>query len=554
MVPLGWHDQQIAGELLLRAERNFARLEEPDYREEGFFRSAASGTNAGWPGDHEGRTILGLTLLARALDREPAFLADHLARLPRLANERGYLGEVLPQGQADEQQLSGHSWLLRGLCEHHLRTGEQAPLEWAARIARALFLPTRDAYAAYEAGDRTAVDGAPAGSLLTGAQGLWRSSTDVGCAFIPLDGVTQVYELAPSEELRALIETMLERYLAMDFVGGALQTHATLSGLRGLLRYQGLTGDSGLLAEARRVFALYLREGLTENYANHNWFTRPQWTEPCAVIDSFMVATQLWQRTGEADYLETAHHIYANAMGYGQRPNGGWGCDLCLGAADPFLTPLEGAFEAWWCCTMRGAEGLARAAENAWQLADDGATLAFAFGGAARLAFAEGEVLLRQETGLPREGWVRLMVLRSDLSVPKRLRVFLPPGGDEGSLAVTLDGAAARWGHEGRFVVTELPRHAGQTLELRFDLLLRQAERLTERALVGYRTLRHGPLILGLRGAGREIAMPDPDRLAPLGNGRYALPDGGLLEPLDDMIHLPAEEARRDRRQAMFRG
>ena len=48
-------------------------------------------------------------------------------------------------------------------------------------------------------------------------------------------------------------------------------------------------------------------------------------------------------------------------MGYGQRPNGGWGCDLCAGARDEFLRPAAEIFEACWCCTMRGAEGLARA-------------------------------------------------------------------------------------------------------------------------------------------------------------------------------------------------
>lgn len=35
-------------------------------------------------------------------------------------NSKGYLGEILPEGEFSEQQLSGHNWLLSGLIEYYL--------------------------------------------------------------------------------------------------------------------------------------------------------------------------------------------------------------------------------------------------------------------------------------------------------------------------------------------------------------------------------------------------------------------------------------------------
>ena len=63
--------------------------------------------------------------------------------------------------------------------------------------------------------------------------------------------------------------------------------------------------------------------------------------------------------TREPGYLELAHNILYNALYYAQRANGGFGCDNCAGAFEPTLRPSgEASYEAWWCCTMRGADGL----------------------------------------------------------------------------------------------------------------------------------------------------------------------------------------------------
>ena len=60
-----------------------------------------------------------------------------------------------------------------------------------------------------------------------------------------------------------------------------------------------MTGTKDLLPEVEKRFKLYVEEGSTENHMNYNWFGRPTHTEPCAFIDAFMVAVQLWQLTGQ---------------------------------------------------------------------------------------------------------------------------------------------------------------------------------------------------------------------------------------------------------------
>ncbi len=172
---------------------------------------------------------------------------------------------------------------------------------------------------------------------------------------------------------------MIETFTAIDFVGAHMQTHATLSATRGILRLAEALEDVDNAASARylaagqRIFRLYLDRGMTENYANFNWFGRPDtWTEPCAIVDSMMAALSLFRLTEDPKYLTLANRIWYNALGYAQRPNGGYGTDSCVGPAGDILRPSgDGISEAYWCCTMRGSEGLrARAMHSVLERVD----------------------------------------------------------------------------------------------------------------------------------------------------------------------------------------
>ena len=104
-----------------------------------------------------------------------------------------------------------------------------------------LFLPCRGLYNEYPIERNKTKSGKESGEL-DALNGRWLCSTDVGCAYIPLDGVTSCYELFldmgdDCSDIEALIEEMIENYFKLDFIGMKVQTHATLSGLRGVLRY-----------------------------------------------------------------------------------------------------------------------------------------------------------------------------------------------------------------------------------------------------------------------------------------------------------------------------
>src|SRR5206468_709831 len=152
------------------------------------------------------------------------------------------------------------------------------------------------------------------------------------------------------------------------------------------------------------------------------------WTEPCAIIDSYMLAVQLWQWTGNALYLEDAHHIYYNGIANTQRANGGFGLSNCPGPKENFLRVANKASgnEAYWCCTMRGGEGLASAIRYNYFTGARELVVPFYNSGEARFHFGKSEVVLKQSARYPFEGAVSWEVLRSSAPEDIIMRLFAP--------------------------------------------------------------------------------------------------------------------------------
>ncbi|MBO5649056.1 MAG: glycoside hydrolase family 127 protein [Clostridia bacterium] len=398
--------------LAARAGLLAARLEMREYRPQ----TILTMDGGGWPGDWEGRTILALVRLAEATGKAPAYLEEIVDTVLAARNARGYLGPIY-DGEAaggalvNEQQLSGHSWLLRGLCAFYAYSGREDVYDAALTIGRNLYLPAADLYPEYPILPGTRCGGGMSGHS-TGVVARWLLSTDTGCAYIPLDGVSALYEMTGDPAIGDLLGVMIENFLKMDFVGLRVQTHATLTATRGILRTYRMTGNERYLAEAMRIFALYTEHGMTSNYENYNWFGRPEWTEPCAVIDSFLVAMQLYMLTGKREYLTFAQRIYYNGMGFEQRENGGFGCDTCLGAVGMENNRILRVHcqEAVWCCTMRGGEGLASAAEYAYLVDGETVTVPYFSSSDAKIAIGNGHLSLSQKTAYPFEGSVEFCV------------------------------------------------------------------------------------------------------------------------------------------------
>lgn len=555
LVATALEDVVPAGDLRRRLELNFGRLHDPEFS---FEAATTAFTVREAPGDWVGRALLGLVLDAQALHRE-APRADEIARRwPEVCNARGYMGVELPAGQADENQIGGHNAMLRGLCEYYRWKQDPAALAAIRRIVAGLMVPARALFAEYPDQHLDKLMGGPVSGLTIRNEGAWVGlSTDVGTAFFTLDGLTQAYTLDPTPELRGLIETMMAKYARFDVVAVSAQTHSTLTTLRGILRwYREVDARPELLALVRDRFQLYLGQAMTENFANFNWFGRPDWTEACAVIDSFMLAVQLWQLTREPRWLGEAHNIYHNALCHHQRPNGGFGCDYCTGTCGVRFVQAYQWFEAPWCCSMRGAEGLSCAASYA-AFTDPAAPrdvwLPFYFEGAVTVR-APGDVLGLSVAGdYPYTGNVRYTVTAADSGAePWRLHFFVPPGVEVESLVVCRGENALATRVEAGFVVVETPLAKDDALTVSFAIGLTSAPAKYPGEFPGAQHFMHGALLLGAETA-EPLPAPATADLVPLGRGRYQCRrTRAVLAPIDDLTYLTDAEARTRRRQAVF--
>ena len=136
MKTLNVKDIKSQGDIRNRQKLLFDRLHADIYRPDYVFIADKNG----WPGDWEGRTILALTSLAQILKEEALYLDEIIRVLKTKLNEKAYLGHILDEGIADEQQLSGHSWLLRGLCEYYRYREDECVLSVIKGIVKNLFL------------------------------------------------------------------------------------------------------------------------------------------------------------------------------------------------------------------------------------------------------------------------------------------------------------------------------------------------------------------------------------------------------------------------------
>ena len=412
-----------SGDLGERIARNFNRLEEEKYQPNKVFLTEVESND--WPGDTEGRTILGLVMDAKASGREPKYLDEIIRRIPEHLNSQGYMGTIHP-GIMHEQQLSGNGWMLRGLCEYYLWKNDDSVLDIIKSISYNLFAAGKGNYANYpiKPEDRDKNIGDASGS--TSSQiGNWALCSDIGCVFIGMEGFIQAYSILKDESLKPIVEEMIDRFLQIDLIGIKAQTHASLTACRGLMRYYGITGNKKYAEEALKRWDLYKQYGMTEHFANYNWFRRyDTWTEPCAIVDSYLLAYQLWEYTKDSKFLDDAELIYYNALCRAQRENGGFGLDNCPGLASGTDNVGVHTYEAHWCCTMRGGEGLGRAAEYAFKL--DGNKLYVPFYQSGTYKYDQGgkQLIIEEESEYPAKGRVSFSIKQN--SFGKKIKLLIP--------------------------------------------------------------------------------------------------------------------------------
>ncbi len=393
-------------ELDERVARSARRLGEDYYQMPGVFQEYA----AAWPGDKEGRALLAFVCHYKLTGHAAPCMEALLSALPQYTNEHLYFD---PPADAviHEQQLSGHSWLLRGLCEHYEQFGDEFSLRALHSVTEHLYLPTKGRYAGYpvKRDEQWLREGGVSGHTATDLDG-WHLSTDVGCAFMSIDGLSHVYCITRDERVLALLDEMIEVYAAIDKVALRAQTHCTLTAARGMLRLYADTRCERYLTHAVKIYELYTAGGgMDATYQNLNWWGRPNtWTEPCAIVDSLMLAGELYRMTGEERYRRMATHICHNGLATAQRPNGGAGTDSVVhrGVPDDATMPAMEeqyllTYEAPFCCTMRLAEGLWYIRENAdilWYETDEDDCGRLIPTRDARGRYMSGDILLAEPT------------------------------------------------------------------------------------------------------------------------------------------------------------
>ena len=208
--PLSPGSIQVTGDLAARLSRNFDRLERDDYRPADKYIAPE------WPGDFVGRVIFSLAALQRRTGRQARFLDGFVKSLQPLTNARGYLGPA--EDLIDEQALSGHGWLISGLVEHSLLTGDAKHLQTAERMVDGLVVPLRGKMHTYPSRpDQRTFDGHIYGTSTNVTAG-WRLSTDIGCAFISLEGLIRVAHATGRDDLNQLIIELHSVFDTLDLV------------------------------------------------------------------------------------------------------------------------------------------------------------------------------------------------------------------------------------------------------------------------------------------------------------------------------------------------
>ena len=341
-------------ELNDRIALNYNRFATGDYYS---FENIFSPADYDWYGDKEGRSLLAFVSHYKISRRKLPCMDLLVSAWDSRVNEKGFFGPDYGE-MIHEQQLSGHSWVLRGLCEHYEQFGGEDDLRRIKAICENLFLPLNGRFSGYPAERSDENKGGVSGSESC-TIGNWILSSDVGCAFMAIDGLSHAYKVLKDGRLLDLLDEMIPAFEKIDKVGIQMQTHCSLTAGRGMIRLFELTGSEKYLLSAKKLWTLYVYGGgLTETFQNLNWWGRPDsWTEPCAIVDSIMLSIGLYGATSDEEFRSFAAKVFHNGLSTAQRSNGGAGTDTVV-RGDGKDTLVADIPEAFFCCTMRLAEGL----------------------------------------------------------------------------------------------------------------------------------------------------------------------------------------------------
>jgi hypothetical protein len=130
-------------ELNQRIKLNCNRMSESYYDIDNVFIKESS-----WPGDKEGRALLAFVCHYKMSGVKIPCMDKMIDKIPEVTENRMFFGS--PSGEVlFEQQLSGHSWYLRGLCEYYEQFADDRVIKYLNETFDNLYRPTMGRFSSY---------------------------------------------------------------------------------------------------------------------------------------------------------------------------------------------------------------------------------------------------------------------------------------------------------------------------------------------------------------------------------------------------------------------
>jgi DUF1680 family protein len=249
-----------------------------------------------------------------------------------------------------------------------------------------------------------------------------------------------------------------------------------------------------------------------------------------------LFAVQLWQYTGKPEYLEDAQHIYYNGICHTQRANGGFGCDNCPGPKD--LSLKIKTQEAFWCCTMRGGEGLARAIDYAYFTNSNSLIVTSLENNKATFTIDSKEYKIQQTSTYPFGTKSEMVITPVKGSKTFKLKIFAPSW--TSNPQVRVNGKKTVFTKENGMIILSLKPSKETRIEYSFDMSAGIRPSINpENTQDGVFAFEYGPLMLGYDGT--EISFSSKPQLTRIDQRHWKVLDGSKSVVLSPVYHLMDE-------------
>jgi len=239
--------------------------------------------------------------------------------------------------------LWGNGRLLAGLMEYHQYSGSQKALECAKRLGDFL-IGVYDTCSEPDVAKR--LEGQAARGFI--------------CFTQLIEGLDMLYRATNNEQY---LETA-KRIVPLLEPRGIQHTHGYLTTLRGYLMLYETTKDAAILGAAEKLYGdlVASKDYIIYGGVMEYFGSKHDRDEGCSEADFLRLSLQLWQATGNLEYLELAERCLLNIFYANQFETGDFGHRRY---DETGYIPARGAGRAWWCCTMHGYRAFADVKECA---------------------------------------------------------------------------------------------------------------------------------------------------------------------------------------------